>query len=99
MYLITPHARFRVNSQNTNIDWFAAREVPELTMHMADAQARGIPDGAAVMVFNDKGKIIVPARVGEEIMPGVVCLPAGAWLELSDDGVDRGGCPNMLTST
>jgi len=38
-------------------------------------------------------------RISEDIMQGVVCLPAGAWPELDENGTDTAGSPNLLTST
>ncbi len=99
LYLISPHGRYRINSQNSNIPWFSKRERPALTMHPLDAGERGITDGSMVLVSNDRGSVTVPVWVTEDIMPGVVCLPAGAWIAIDEDGVDRGGSPNMLTST
>ena len=46
-------------------------------INTADAQARGIKDGDKVRVFNDRGEMIIPARVTERIMPGVVDIPQG----------------------
>ena len=66
-------------------------------MSRVDAKARGIRDGDEVKVFNDRGAMIVPAKVVETIMPGVVDLPQGAWYHPDGNGVDRGGCANVLT--
>jgi len=99
LYLITPHARYRVNSQNTNDPWFAEREKPELTMHPDDAAVRNINHGDQVRVFNDIGSLRVPVSVSENIMPGVVCLPAGAWVGEQEPGGYSGGCSNVLTTT
>ncbi|MBN1686676.1 MAG: molybdopterin-dependent oxidoreductase [Spirochaetales bacterium] len=99
LFLITPHARFRVNSQNSNLDWFARRESPVLTMNRLDAAHRGINDGDTVRIYNGNGSLGVPVSLTDGILPGVVCLPAGAWPVFNDKGEITGGCANVLTST
>ncbi|MBN2552006.1 MAG: molybdopterin-dependent oxidoreductase [Spirochaetales bacterium] len=99
LYLITPHARYRTNSQHANDPWFVERETQLLWMHPRDAAARGIPEGSRVEAASPQGKLRVTVRVTEEIMPGVVCLLAGMWPEIGGDGVDTAGSANILTST
>ena len=44
-----------------------------------DAAARGIEDGDAVRVFNDRGAFACGARVSDDARPGVVVAPMGWW--------------------
>jgi len=97
--LITPKSRYRTHSQNDNIPWFRAREEQTLWIHPMDAARRQISDGQQVLVHNPQGRVRIAARVTEDIMPGVVCLLAGAWPALAPDGTDTAGSPNMLTPT
>ena len=66
-------------------------------LNPVDAEARGITDGDEVMVFNDRGTMIIPAWVTKRIMPGVVNIYEGAWYDADEKGIDRGGCANVLT--
>lgn len=97
LQLISTHSNRRAHSQNELTPWLRELELQAIHINTADAETRGIKDMDMVEVFNDRGRVIIPARVTERIMPGVVDLPHGAWPRLDKDGVDRGGCPNMLT--
>ena len=95
--LITNHAKGRAQAQFDNIPWLRELIPQAIIISATDASARGIDDGDMVRVFNDRGKVIVPARVTNRIMPGVAILPSGAWYDPDEEGVDRGGCANVLT--
>ncbi|MFA4835653.1 MAG: molybdopterin-dependent oxidoreductase [Dehalococcoidia bacterium] len=97
LQLITTHYFRRTHSKFDNIPWLKELEPQAVTMHTSDASARGIKDGDMVRVFNDRGQMIIPAFVTERIMPGVVEIPEGAKFDPDENGVDRGGCPNVLT--
>ena len=96
--MITTHMRRRSHTQLENVPWLLELEEHAVAMNTSDAEARGIKDGDQVMVFNDRGKVMIPARVTERIMPGVVDLGEGAWYQPDENGVDRGGCANTLTN-
>jgi anaerobic dimethyl sulfoxide reductase subunit A len=97
--LITPKPRLRIHSQGANIPWFVEREGQQLWIHPLDAGPRGIADGQQVLVSSPEGRVRVPARVCEEIMPGVVSLLEGTWPEFDEEGVDIAGSANVLTSS
>ena len=66
-----------------------------------DAAPRGIAEGDIVRLYSSRGACLASAMLTDDIMPGVVQLPTGAWY---DPGVDvRGralcvhGNPNALT--
>ena len=97
LQLITTHLKRRTLSQFENLPWLRELQAQAILISPGDAQARNISDGEMVRVFNDRGEMVIPARVTERIMPGVIDVPHGAWYDPDDKGVDRGGCANVLT--
>jgi anaerobic dimethyl sulfoxide reductase subunit A len=96
-HLISPHPRWRTHSIFHNIGWLRETYEQEVTINASDAKKLGIRTGDTVEVWNDRGKVVVPAYVTERCMPGVAVLHEGAWIDLDDNGVDRAGNPDMLT--
>jgi anaerobic dimethyl sulfoxide reductase subunit A len=95
--LLTNHAKGRANSKFATLPWLKELFPQAIIISGTDGRARGIGNGDLVRVFNDRGEVRIPARVTERIMPGVAMLPAGAWYNPDEQGVDRGGCANVLT--
>ena len=93
------HTLQRVHSTHDNNDWLAEAFPQRVFINPLDAEERGIRDGDEVTVFNARGALVLRCRVTPRIMPGVVDVPQGAWWKPSDDGVDRGGNINVLTSS
>jgi anaerobic dimethyl sulfoxide reductase subunit A len=94
LQLISPKSKRRTNSTMDNV--FGDEQA--VTLHPADAAARGLLPGQRVRVWNDRGAVLVPVRVSDGLLAGVAELPSGAWVTWDEDGVDVRGCPNTLTS-
>ncbi|MGV0950675.1 MAG: molybdopterin-containing oxidoreductase family protein [Azonexus sp.] len=96
-HMITPHPRWRTHSIFHNIPWLRETYQQEVTISTRDAAKLGIKTGDIVEVWNERGKVVVPAYVTERCMPNVVVLFEGAWMDLAKDGTDRAGNPDFLT--
>ncbi|KAB1071391.1 molybdopterin-dependent oxidoreductase [Tamlana haliotis] len=64
-----------------------------LDIHPVDAKIRDIQNGDELMAFNQRGKVILEAKVTLSVRPGVVCMPHGFWPSL----VKGGQASNNLT--
>ena len=73
--------------------------VHALRMHPADAEPRGLADGAPVRIRSRAGEVEVPVTLTDEMTPGVVALPhgwghSGGWRRANAAG---GVNSNLLT--
>ena len=97
LQMIGHHYKQRTHSTYGNVEWMKEAAPQEVWMNQIDAAARGIAHGDSVYVYNDRGRIQLPAKLTNRIMPGVVSVPQGAWFAPDANGVDQGGCVNTLT--
>lgn len=91
--LVTPKADSGLNSSFGYRD-AVDREMSVLVMHEADAAVRGIRTGDRVRVYNDRGAVVLVARVSRDVARGVVAARAVRWLKKAPDGRNV----NALTS-
>jgi anaerobic selenocysteine-containing dehydrogenase len=85
--LISSKAHHFLNSSFNDVPTLTRREGrPTLELHPQDAAARGIADGDAVRVFNDRGACRLHARVTDGVQPGVAVSPATWWPSAFADG-------------
>ncbi len=96
-HLISPHPRWRTHSIFNNCSWLRETYEQEVTVNASDAKKLGIKTGDIVEVWNERGRVVVPAYVTERCMPGVAVLHEGAWMNLDENGVDRAGNADFLT--
>jgi anaerobic selenocysteine-containing dehydrogenase len=83
-----------LNSSFCNVPAVQAMEEPgRLEISASDARPRGIADGNPVRVFNQRGEVVLRARVNGAVQPGTVAARLG-WAKLSEGG----GSVNALTS-
>ena len=97
--LITPHARFRINSQNSNLKWARPLLTRTLWMNADDAARRGLETGDRVHVKSRQGVMEIDVTVDAHIVPGCVVLLQGDWTVRNADGLETGGSANSLTSS
>ena len=87
--MISPPARHFLNSTFVNVKSLRDIEAePVVEIHLDDAAARGLADGALVRVFNDRGSYHCAARVSTRARPGVVNGLGVWWRKLGVRGTN-----------
>ena len=81
LMLISPSSSKRTNSTfGGHADCQGAAGIE---IHAADAAARGIAEGDAVIVHNDLGRVRLVATISDRVLPGVLYSAKGTWLSTS----------------
>jgi anaerobic selenocysteine-containing dehydrogenase len=80
--LISPASERTITSTLSELP----RPEVRLLMHPDDAAPRGLKDGDAVRLFNERGEVRCNLQVGGWIRPGTVVLPKGLWRKHTANG-------------
>jgi anaerobic selenocysteine-containing dehydrogenase len=84
------------------------RQTAVLRLSAEDAAVRGIQDADRVVVYNDRGSVVLTAQVDGKVQPGVVCAPSVRWAKrapgkrginalTSSRLTDKGGGPTFYS--
>ena len=93
--MISPPARYFLNSSFVNVDSLRRQEVePLLEMNSVDAEARGLRNGETVRVFNARGDYRCKLEISKRARAGVVNGLGVWWRKLGLNGTNV----NQLTS-
>jgi anaerobic selenocysteine-containing dehydrogenase len=92
--LLTAPGYFQAHTAFSGVAFLREREgKPFCILHPEDAAKRGLEDGAAVRLFNDRGEVGLVLKVSDEVQPGVVLVPGQRPI-----GEAVSGTINMLCS-
>jgi anaerobic selenocysteine-containing dehydrogenase len=95
LQLMTPPSRDFLNTSFGAVERMRRSEgKPRLKIHPADAQARGIGQGALVRVYNGRGDCLLYAEVTEDVRPGLLVAESIWWAKHHPGGKGI----NQLTS-
>ncbi len=104
LHLLSDQPTDKLHSQLDSGKHSAAKKIlgrEPIRMHPDDAALRGISDGDIVQVFNKRGRCLGGVVITDRVMPGVVVMSTGAWMDVEEPGdpasLERHGNPNVLT--
>lgn len=90
LHVVSPHPYMRLHSQMANAEplrkSYAVQTREPLLINTQDAKKRGIRDGDLVELYNERGALVVGARVSDRIMPGVVSIYDGCLAAAGQQG-------------
>ena len=103
LHLVSNQPKHKLHSQfdhgrTSRAGKIAGRETAR--MNPTDASTRGLKSGQVIKIFNARGSCLAGLTLSEDVMPGVIELPTGAWFDPQQvDGeiLEVHGNPNVLT--
>jgi len=85
--LINGHSRFRTHSMFANVhSLLDLNPEPLVDINPIDAEKRNILDNDIVTVFNNRARTTLKVRVTDGVIPGVINITEGWWVEQFKEG-------------
>ncbi|MEG0791849.1 MAG: molybdopterin-dependent oxidoreductase [Gordonibacter sp.] len=95
--MYNPHYLRRSHSVFDNCSWLREAWANPVFLSRQDAEEKGIEEGSTVLISSPTGKGLRRAAIMDLLMPGVVGVPHGAWVDVDEEtGIDRAGSDNYL---
>jgi anaerobic selenocysteine-containing dehydrogenase len=87
--IISPKSHGFLNSCYANVtEKIKGQGEQFVLINPADADMRGIEEGAKVRVFNDRGAFEGEAKITRDVNPGIVVATLGYWRQLNNGTVN-----------
>ena len=87
LVLLATASHFFLNSTFANKpDLLRKAGPPQITLHPADAEKRGLKEGDRALVYNDRGRFTACVTVSERVRPGVAATTKGHWPKTLEQG-------------
>jgi anaerobic selenocysteine-containing dehydrogenase len=87
--LLSPASPWLMNSSYDNVAKIRRRSgTGDVSLHPEEARARGLADGAEVVLFNEIGRLPLRLVVSEDVPRGVALVPKGRWPKLDPSGAN-----------
>ena len=83
-YIPATSHNFLNSTFSNNEKHIKLEKTPKLFINQKDAKRRGIEDGMAVRIWNNRGECELTAVVGDTVLPGVV-VSQGLWSDMSGE--------------
>ena len=95
--MYNPHYLRRSHTVFDNCPWLRETWANPVFISRSDADELGIKDGETVLITSPYGSGLRNAAVLDILMPGVVGVPHGAWVDVDEEtGIDMAGSDNYL---
>ena len=96
-FVMAPHARYRVHYLFWEHPWLRNHVYRHrIWINATDAKAKDIKDEDLVSVYNDRGRLVMPAYVTSRVMPGLIVIRHGGKYIPDEAGTDFGASPSTL---
>jgi anaerobic selenocysteine-containing dehydrogenase len=87
--LLSPASRWMMNSSYSNVHKVRGLTDPaEVLLNPQEAQARGLAEGAPVVLSNETGRLPLRAALSESVPRGVALVHKGRWPKLDPAGAN-----------
>lgn len=93
------HSIARIHSSWGNVPTVSNRVPQVISIHPADAVARGIRTGDLLEVSNRFGTLRLPAHVTDEVIAGTIVMPQGAWWKAANEDDDSDSASENRSSS